>query len=125
VATGDFNSDDDSVIDDNCPSAANSNGTLVGNNGGLCGDTFAYNALKTLGMKNVSTSDPMSCCVKSDILTADNGNRSDFDHHIDHVLTDSPNRVKKLKSSVSGLAPVNGFWNSDHAGVYSLVKVKP
>ena len=124
IATGDFNSDDDSVIDENCPSMANTEGSLIGNNGGQCGDTFAYNALKSLGMKNVSTSDPMSCCVKSGILTADNGNSSDFDHHIDHILSDST-RVKKLKSSVSGLAPVNGFWNSDHAGVYSQVKVKP
>ncbi len=123
VATGDFNSDDDSVIDANCPSAANTDGSLAGNNGGQCGDTFAYNALKTLGMKNVSTSNPMSCCTKTDILTADKGNRSDFDHHIDHILSDSK-KVKKLKSSVSGLAPVNGFWNSDHAGVYSLLKVK-
>ncbi len=122
VATGDFNSDDDSVVDENCPSAANTNGSLVGNNGGQCGDTFAYNALKTLGMKNVSTSNPMSCCTKTDILTADRGNRSDFDHHIDHILSDSK-KVKKLKSSVSGLAPVNGYWNSDHAGVYSLLRV--
>lgn len=122
IATGDFNSDDVSVIDDNCPSEENTNGTLVGNNGGLCGDTFAYNALTTLGMKNVSTSDPFSCCVRSDILTADNGDPSDFRKHIDHILTDS-DRVKKLNSSISGLTPMNGFWNSDHAGVYSLVKV--
>lgn len=124
VATGDFNSDDDSVIDAACPSPSNTDASLVGNNGGLCGDTFAYNSLKTNGMANVSTSDPMSCCVKASILTADNGNVSDFDHHIDHILTDRPAKVKKLKSSVSGLAPVNGFWNADHAGVYSLLRVK-
>jgi endonuclease/exonuclease/phosphatase family metal-dependent hydrolase len=125
VLTGDINSDDDSVVDVNCPSAANTDGSLVGNNGGQCGDTFAYNALKTNGMVNVSTSDPMSCCLNDDILTADNGSPSDFDHHIDHILTDSPARVKKLNSSVSGLAPVNGYWNSDHAGVYSLLRITP
>lgn len=125
VLTGDLNSDDDSVIDANCPSPENTNGSLAGNNGGQCGDTFAYNALKTLGMKNVSTSKPMSCCTNTDILTADRGDRSDFDHHIDHIMTDAPARVKKLNSSVSGLAPVNGFWNSDHAGVYSLLRIKP
>jgi endonuclease/exonuclease/phosphatase family metal-dependent hydrolase len=125
VATGDFNSDDDSVITANCPSAANLGDSLVGNNGGLCGDTFPYNSLITNGMANVSTESPMSCCVNSDILTADNGDVSDFDHHIDHILTDSPAKVKKLNSSVTGLAPVNGFWDSDHAGVYSLLRVNP
>jgi endonuclease/exonuclease/phosphatase family metal-dependent hydrolase len=125
VLTGDLNSHDTSVVDANCPSAANLDGSLVGNNGGLCGDTFAFNSLKTNGMVERSTSDPMSCCLNSDILTADQGSPSDFDHHIDHVLTDSPTRVEMLSSSVSGLAPVNGFWNSDHAGVYSLLRIKP
>jgi endonuclease/exonuclease/phosphatase family metal-dependent hydrolase len=125
VLTGDINSDDDSVVDVNCPSVDNLNGSLVGNNGGQCGDTFAYNALKTNGMVDVSTSDPMSCCLKSDILTADQGGAADFDHHIDHILTDSPTRVERLDSSVSGLSPVNGYWNSDHAGVYSLLRITP
>jgi endonuclease/exonuclease/phosphatase family metal-dependent hydrolase len=125
VLTGDLNSDDDSVIDANCPSTANTEGSLLGNNGGLCGDTFAYNALASNGLVDVSTDDPMSCCVKGDILTADNGSRSDFDHHIDHIMTDTPAKVRKLNSSVSGLAPVNGYWNSDHAGVYSLLRINP
>ena len=123
VATGDFNSDDESVVDEACPSLSNADTTLVGNNGGLCGDTFAYNSLKTNGLVDVSTDDPWSCCVRDDILTADNGNSSDFEKHIDHILTDRPNKVKRLNSSVTGLAPVNGFWNSDHAGVYSLLRV--
>ena len=125
VLTGDINSDDDSVVDADCPSADNLSDTLVGNNGGQCGDTFAYNALKTNGMVDVSTSDPMSCCVNADILTADNGSPEDFVKHIDHILTDSPTRVKRLNSSVSGLSPVNGYWNSDHAGVYSLLRITP
>ncbi len=125
ILTGDLNSDDESVIDAACPSLSNSDGSLVGNNGGLCGDTFAFNSLKTNGMVQRSTDQPFSCCVRGSILTADNGSPSDFEKHIDHILTDSPTKVKQLKSSVSGLAPVNGFWNSDHAGVYSQLKVKP
>ncbi|MEX0620990.1 MAG: endonuclease/exonuclease/phosphatase family protein [Solirubrobacterales bacterium] len=125
VLTGDLNSDDDSVIDDACPSTENSEGTLIGNNGGVCGDTFPFNALTTNGMVSRSTEEPMSCCVRADILTADNGSPADFDHHIDHILTDSPTRVRMLNSSVTGLAPVNGFWNSDHAGVYSLLRINP
>jgi hypothetical protein len=125
VLTGDLTSHDTSVVDANCPSADNTAGILVGNNGGQCGDTFAFNSLKTNGMVARSTSDPMSCCTSTDILTADLGSPSDFDHHIDHVMTDSPAKVKMLNSSVSGLAPVNGFWNSDHAGVYSLLRITP
>lgn len=125
VLTGDINSDDESVIDSACPSPANTAGTLLGNNGGLCGDTFAYNSLKTNGMVNVSTDDPWSCCVSGDILTAENGSPGDFEKHIDHILTDSPAKVGMLSSSVSGLTPVNGYWNSDHAGVYSLLRINP
>jgi len=125
VALGDFNSNDESDWDPNCPSEANVNGSLAGNNGGVCGDEFAYRALTTLGMKNVSTSDPLSCCLNSDMLTADQGGPADFDHHIDHILTRRTDKVTMLSSSVSGLAPVNGFWNSDHAGVYSKLRIRP
>jgi endonuclease/exonuclease/phosphatase family metal-dependent hydrolase len=125
VLVGDLNSHDTSVIDANCPGSSNTDGSLVGNNGGVCGDTFAFNALKTNGLVSRSTSDPWSCCTKTDILTADNGSPSDFEKHIDHIMTDSPSKVRMLHSSVTGLAPVNGYWNSDHAGVYSMLRVNP
>ena len=125
IALGDFNSNDESDWDPNCPSTANVEGTLAGNNGGVCGDEFAYRALTTLGMRNVSTSDPLSCCLNSDMLAAGNGSAADFDHHIDHILTRNQDPVRLLNSSVSGLAPVNGFWNSDHAGVYSKLRINP
>lgn len=127
IAVGDFNSDDRTVVDTNCPSAANTAGTLPGGNGGLCGDTFAYNALKKLGMRNVSTYKPLSCCLNTaDLIAADGGGaRSDFDHHIDHILTDQPaKKVKMIGSAVTGLAPENGYWNSDHAGVFSKLKMQ-
>ena len=128
VAVGDFNSDDRTVIDANCPSPENTAGTLVGGNGGVCGDTFAYNALKQLGMRNVSTYKPLSCCISSPNLIADGGGgaRSDFDHHIDHILTDQPaRRVRMVGSAVTGLSPQNGYWNSDHAGVFSRLRMSP
>jgi len=123
IAVGDFNSDDDSVIDVNCPSSENALGSASPFNGGVCGDTFAYNALIKLGMRNVSTSKPMSCCLKSDMLAAGNGSRKDFDHHIDHILTRKKDKVKKLSSQVTGLKPERGFWNSDHAGVFSKLRI--
>lgn len=127
VAVGDFNSDDRTVIDAACPSPDNKAGTLVGGNGGLCGDTFAYNALKGLGMRNVSTYKPPSCCIASPDLIAVGGGgaRSDFDKHIDHVLTDQPARkVKLIGSAVTGLTPQDGYWNSDHAGVFSKLRMQ-
>lgn len=124
VAVGDFNSDDDSVVDANCPNGPNTPGSAPPLNGGVCGDTFAYNALMTLGMRNVSTSDPFSCCVAADILLAGNGSRADFVKHIDHILTRQADPVRMLDSSVTGLTPQNGFWNSDHAGVYSRLKIQ-
>jgi endonuclease/exonuclease/phosphatase family metal-dependent hydrolase len=104
ILVGDLNSDDDTTFGD---------------------DPLAYNALKAAGLKDRGTQKPMSCCVKSDILTADMGSRSDFDHYIDHVMTNQPKKVRKLASSVSGLKPERGYWNSDHAGVFSKLRVKP
>jgi endonuclease/exonuclease/phosphatase family metal-dependent hydrolase len=101
---GDLNSDDNTV------SATN-------------GDRLAYNALKRFGFRDRATENPMSCCLNTSILTDNFGAVSDFDHHIDHILTDTPRKVKRLASSVSGRAPVNGFWNSDHAGVFSKLRI--
>ena len=42
---------------------------------------------------------------------------------VDHVLSNS-RKVKMQKSSVTGLAPVNGMYPSDHAGVYSKLRIK-
>ena len=60
----------------------------------------------------------MSCCINSDILTDNLGSVSDFDHHIDHILTDTPNKVRKISAAVTGRQPANGYWDSDHAGVF-------
>ena len=103
VLVGDLNSDDNTVQNN--------------------GDRDAFNAIKAKGFVDRSTESPMSCCLKSDILTADKGSPRDFDHHIDHVLTDRPQKVKGISSSVTGLAPVNGYWDSDHAGVFSALRI--
>ena len=104
ILVGDLNSDDDTTSGD---------------------DPLAYNALKAAGLKDRGTQKPLSCCVKSDILTDDMGDRSDFDHYIDHVMTNQPKKVKKLAASVTGLQPARGYWDSDHAGVFSKLRVKP
>jgi len=103
VLVGDLNSDDNTVQNN--------------------GDRDAFNAIKAKGFVDRSTEKPMSCCLKTDILTADKGSLKDFDHHIDHVLTNRPSKVKGISSSVTGRAPTNGYWDSDHAGVFSALRI--
>jgi hypothetical protein len=100
ILLGDLNSDDDTVGND--------------------GDVLAYNALVGGGFRPVDTSNPMSCCLSDPNLVG--GSIADFDHHIDHVMTNSK-QVKFKKGFVTGRAPVNGLYPSDHAGVTSLLKL--
>lgn len=102
ILVGDLNSDDDTVSGD---------------------DPLAYNALKKGGLVDRGTQKPMSCCIKSGILTAGNGSVKNFDHYIDHIMTNKPNRVKRLKTGVTGRKIVSGYWNSDHAGVWSNLRI--
>ena len=102
VLLGDLNSDDDTVEP---------------------GDQQAYRVLLEAGLVERSTNDPLSCCLKSSLLAEDaGGSVADFDHQVDHVMTDDPDGVELRSSSVTGLLPVNGFWNSDHAGVFSALR---
>jgi endonuclease/exonuclease/phosphatase family metal-dependent hydrolase len=102
ILVGDLNSDDNTVTG---------------------GDRLAYNALKGAGFRDRSTEKPLSCCIKSSILTDDLGSKSDFDHHIDQILTRDPGKVKLVHSAVTGRSPANGYWDSDHAGVSSKLRI--
>jgi hypothetical protein len=98
---GDINSDDDTVA---------------------FPDTLAYEVLLAAGMVNRSTDDPLSCCLKSSLLAVgEGGSVADFDHQVDHILTRDPAVVTLRSSIVTGRLPVNGFWNSVHAGVFSAL----
>lgn len=102
VLLGDLNSDDDTVEG---------------------ADRFAYETLLAAGMVNRSTDDPLSCCLNSSLLEVGKGGSvADFDHQVDHILTRDPAQVLLVDSLVTGLQPVNGFWNSDHAGVVSSLR---
>lgn len=103
ILVGDLNSDDDTVA---------------------AGDRQAYQVLVKAGMRNRSTDEPLSCCLKSSLLAEGaGGSVADFDHQVDHILTRDPKVVKLIGSSVTGRRPVNGFWNSDHAGVFSSLRL--
>ncbi len=86
------------------------------------GDGLAYKALLGAGFAERSTSKPLGCCLQTDLLTtAGGGKLSDFDHKVDHVMTDAPKKVKLVRSLVTGRSPANGFWDSDHAGLFSTL----
>jgi endonuclease/exonuclease/phosphatase family metal-dependent hydrolase len=100
ILLGDLNSDDDTVVPD---------------------DQKAYRALLAAGFTERSTGDPLSCCV-SNLFTSP---PSEFDHQVDHVMTDrSPAQVGLVNSTVTGLAQVDGIYPSDHAGVFSKLRLK-
>jgi endonuclease/exonuclease/phosphatase family metal-dependent hydrolase len=84
------------------------------------GDGLAYRALLGAGFAERSTRKPLGCCLQGDLLTtAGGGKLSDFNHQVDHVMTNVPRKVRLVSSSVPGRKPVNGFWDSDHAGLFS------
>jgi endonuclease/exonuclease/phosphatase family metal-dependent hydrolase len=88
------------------------------------GDALAYRALLRAGFVERSTSHPLGCCLKGDVLTTSGGSRiSDFDHKVDHVMTNAPSMIKLVNSSLTGRQPVNGFWDSDHAGLFSTLSL--
>jgi Endonuclease/Exonuclease/phosphatase family len=102
VLVGDLNSDDDTV------------------EGPGLTDRLAYEALLDAGMVERSTGNPLSCCIDSPFLeVGKGGDVSQFDHQVDHVMTRDPALIGLKSSTVTGREPVNLFWDSDHAGVFS------
>jgi endonuclease/exonuclease/phosphatase family metal-dependent hydrolase len=102
VLVGDLNSDDDTVS---------------------TGDQQAYRVLLEAGLVERSTDNPLGCCLNSSLLEVGaGGSVADFDHQVDHVMTDDPAGITLERSEVTGLLPVNGFWDSDHAGLFSALR---
>ena len=100
ILLGDFNSDDDTVVPD---------------------DQQAYRVLLDAGFTERSTANPLGCCV-NDLFTSP---PTEFDHQVDHIMSNqSKKKVKLLNSSVTGLAQANGIYDSDHAGLFSTLKLK-
>jgi endonuclease/exonuclease/phosphatase family metal-dependent hydrolase len=104
ILVGDLNSDDDTVEP---------------------GDQQAYRTLLGAGMRERSTNKPLGCCLNSSLLAVGaGGSVADFNHQVDHVMTRDPKEVKLKASSVTGRQPVHGFWDSDHAGLFSALYFK-
>lgn len=102
VLVGDLNSDDDTVTG---------------------ADQLAYLTLLSAGMVERSTDNPLSCCLESSLLeVGKGGSEADFDHQVDHIMTRDPELITLQDSAVSGIQPVNGYWDSDHAGLFSALR---
>jgi endonuclease/exonuclease/phosphatase family metal-dependent hydrolase len=102
ILVGDLNSDDDTVEP---------------------GDQQAYRTLLGAGMRERSTNTPLGCCLNSSLLAVGaGGSVADFNHQVDHVMTRDPKEIKLKSSAVTGRQPVNGFWDSDHAGLFSALR---
>jgi hypothetical protein len=101
VLLGDLNSDDDTVAPD---------------------DQQAYRVMREGGFVERSTGKPLSCCISSYDLTT--GTVAEFDHQVDHVMTNAPDAVRLIDSFVTGRRMRNGYWDSDHAGVFSALRLR-
>lgn len=86
----------------------------------VAGDEQAFEAVLDAGFKRRSTRDPASCCV-SDLFGSP---PSEFDHVVDHITGKPKRRVRTLRSSVTGRSQVNGIYPSDHAGVFSRLRIR-
>ncbi len=85
------------------------------------GDAQAYQVMLDAGFVERSTSNPLSCCINDPNLMA--GTVADFDHQVDHIMTSSPSLVQLKKAEVTGRQKHNGLWDSDHAGIASVLRV--
>ena len=87
------------------------------------GDGAADWWLLSHGFKERSTHDPLSCCLSADVLNVGGGgNVSQFDHKVDHIMTNDPGHIGRARTAVTGRKPHNGFWDSDHAGLFSELR---
>jgi endonuclease/exonuclease/phosphatase family metal-dependent hydrolase len=87
------------------------------------GDGQAYQVLTKAGFRERSTYKPLGCCIDSsyDLKT---GTAAEFDHKVDHVMTNTPKKVKLVESKITGRKMQNGYWDSDHAGVFSALNIR-
>lgn len=88
------------------------------------GDGQAYRVLTRAGFRERSTSKPLGCCIEgsSDLK---GGSVTSMNHKVDHIMTNDPKQVKLLDSAVTGRVKNNGYWDSDHAGLFSELSILP
>ncbi len=83
------------------------------------GDGQAYRVLTGAGFRERREPKPNTCCISTSYDLKTGGGKAEFNHTVDHVMTDAPKKIKLISSTVTGLKKTNGYWDSDHAGVFS------
>ncbi len=49
--------------------------------------------------------------------------RKEMNHKVDHILTDTPRTIRLISSAVTGRHRNRGYWDSDHAGLASALRI--
>jgi len=88
------------------------------------GDGQAYGVVTRAGFRERSTYKPLNCCIEESNFDLTGGSAAEFDHKVDHIMTDAPRQVKLVKSGVTGRKQQNGYWDSDHAGLFSVLSFR-
>ncbi|HET8566037.1 MAG TPA: endonuclease/exonuclease/phosphatase family protein [Solirubrobacterales bacterium] len=86
------------------------------------GDGQAYRVLLGAGFRERATDKPTGCCIDGsyDLRT---GSAAEMNHKVDHIMTDTPKKVKLVSSAVTGRTMHHGYWDSDHAGLFSSLRI--
>jgi endonuclease/exonuclease/phosphatase family metal-dependent hydrolase len=87
------------------------------------GDGQAYRVLSHAGFRERSTYKPLGCCIDEGNFSLTTGSASEFDHKVDHIMTNAPKRVRLIASGVTGRKMSHGYWDSDHAGLWSALNL--
>ncbi|MBK5220516.1 MAG: hypothetical protein JJE35_12140 [Thermoleophilia bacterium] len=88
------------------------------------GDGQAYQVLTKAGFRDRATGKQNTCCLSTTYDLKTGGGKAEFDHTVDHVLTNTPQKVKLVSSTATGLSKAkSGWWDSDHAGVFSSLLI--
>ena len=85
------------------------------------GDELAYRALLDAHFVERSTS-RNGCCLNANVL--DGGSPKDFNHRVDHIMTNAPRKVGLVRSMLTGTKKHRGFWDSDHQGLFSVLRLR-
>ena len=82
--------------------------------------SLAYKSVVAAGFKLRQKPQVGTSGVPDELLV--NGTAADFDRQIDLIFANK-RRIRLLKTSVFGKAPVNGLFPTDHAGVISKLRI--